>query len=186
MYMTTETQRKQIRPPTRWRVIAYLAVFALFALIVASSWMRPDFKWQETPDWKPALALAEESRAKGDLYEARVLFFRAGRIASLREDWEGLLATACGVKKLDIERGPYSATHTLLVRAMMAAESRQSRVGMSAVARAFASFGQQPAAAMALSRIQPAWPETAQGSVDVHVGACWEPDKAAQAVSIER
>ena len=104
--------------------------------------MRPDFNQQEIPDWRPVLARAEASVEKSELYDARSFYSRAARLASWREDWGGLLAAACGMKMLDNESSPYSNVHTILVRAMMAAESRESRAGIAAVARAFAAMGQ--------------------------------------------
>jgi hypothetical protein len=74
---------------------------------------------------------------------------------------------------LDNESSPYSNVHTILVRAMMAAESRESRAGIAAVARAFAAMGQDKAASMALGRIQMDWPEQIQDSTNVHTGGCW-------------
>jgi hypothetical protein len=76
------------------------------------------------------------------------------------------------MEKLDRRVGSYFNTHTILVRAMMAAESRQSRVGISAVAKAFTSIGEEKAASMVLSRVKTGWPEEAQDSPDVDVGNC--------------
>jgi hypothetical protein len=62
----------------------------------------------------------------------------------------------------------------VLVRAMMAAESRQSRAGIAAVAKAFKSIGQHKAAAMVLGRVRGDWPEqTIQPAVRLE--GCWEP-----------
>lgn len=138
--------------------------------------MRPDIKWQETPDWKPVLALANASREKGDLYEARVLYSRAGRPASWQEDWKGLLAAACGIKKIDSVVGSYFNTHTVLVRAMIAAETEQSRAGIAAVAKAFAAIGEPKAASMVLSRIRSGWPEDMEYAFGSEAGGCWEPN----------
>jgi hypothetical protein len=80
---------------------------------------------------------------------------------------------ACGMKALGNESGPYSNVHTILVRALMAGESRQSRAGMTAVASAFAAMGEDSAASMVLSRIQADWPEDTQDSTNVYTGACW-------------
>jgi hypothetical protein len=125
----------------------------------AGAFMRPDFNRQEIPDWRPVLALAEASVEKGELYDTRSLYSRAAQLASWREDWGGLLAAACGLKLLDNGSGSYVNVHTILVRAMMAAESRQSRAGIAAVARAFAAIGNDKAASMVLGRIQTDWPE---------------------------
>src|SRR5262249_49551156 len=97
----------------------------------------------------------------------------AARLASWRDDWGGLLAAACGMKALDNDSGPYSNVHTILVRAMMAGESRQSRAGMTAVARAFAAMGEGRGASMGLGGIQTFWPEDTQNSTNVYTGTCW-------------
>jgi len=170
--MPQESRLEQDYRPAWWRAIAYLAVILPLLFLVGSLWIRPNSEWQETPDWKPVLALAEASQRKGDLYEARHLYSRAGRLASWREDWKGLLAAACGMEKLERMRGSYFNTHTILVRAMMAAESRQSRVGISAVAKAFSAIGEEKAASMVLSRVQAGWPEEAQHSPNVDGGDC--------------
>jgi hypothetical protein len=156
----------------RWFAFAS-AVFLPFLLLVAFALMRPDFNRQEIPDWRPVLALAEASLEKGELYDARGLYSRAARLASWREDWGGLLAAACGMKVLDNASGSYFNVETILVRAMMAGESRQSRAGIAEVARAFAAIGKDQAASMVLGRIQTDWPEETQDSMNVHTRGCW-------------
>ena len=162
---------EKIAQPVRWWFA--IAVFFLFLFLVGFAWIRPDFNREEIPDWRPVLARAEASLEKSELYDARSLYSRAAQLASWREDWGGLLAAACGMKLLDRDTGPYSNVHTILVRAMMAGESRQSRAGMTAVASAFAAMGQDEAASMALARIQTDWPEEMQDSTNVHTGGCW-------------
>ena len=162
---------KKIAQPRRW--LFAVGVCLSFLFLVGFAWMRPDFNREEIPDWRPVLARAEASLEKSELYDARSLYSRAARLASWREDWGGLLAAACGMKMLDRQSGPYSNVHTILVRAMMAAESGQSREGIAAVARAFAAMGQDEAASMAVGRIQTNWAEAIQDSGNVQTGACW-------------
>jgi hypothetical protein len=162
---------EKIAQPRRWSLA--IGVFLSFLFLVGFAWMRPDFNREEIPDWRPVLARAEASVEKSELYDARSLYSRAAQLASWREDWGGLLAAACGMKMLDKQSGPYSNVHTILVRAMMAAESSQSREGIIAVARAFAAMGQDKAASMTVSRIQTNWPEEIQASGSVQTGACW-------------
>lgn len=181
--MFTEPHLKQARQPSWWRAVTYMAAILPLFFLVASLWIRPDFQWQETPDWKPVLALAEASREKGDLYDARHLYSQAGWLASWREDWQGLLAAACGMKRLDGVRGSYFSTHTILVRAMMAAEAKQSRAGISAVAMAFSAIREPKAASMVLSRIQTGWPDEMQGSVDVDAADCWKATQSVRTVT---
>src|SRR5919106_1418627 len=145
------------QPAKWWRAIAYVAVFIPFLIALVLARMQPDFDGQEAPDWKPMLALAEVMREKGELSNAKDLFSRAGRLAGWREDWAGLLAAACGMKKLDRDSGPHSATHALVARAAVAAETRGSRSGLAAVAKAFAALGEDKAASRVSSRIQDSW-----------------------------
>ena len=157
-----------------WRTLAYLAVFVPYLFILTSSWIFPEFKWQETPDWRPILALAEGALKEGDLYSARSLYSRTARVASWREDWVGLLAAACGIKRLDSRRDAYSSLHTILLRAMIAAESKRDQTGLSAIATAFKSIGEHRAASMVLSRIQQSWATRSDDPVaDTAAQGCW-------------
>jgi hypothetical protein len=144
-----------------WRRIAYLALFLAVLFLGALVWMRRDFSNPEIPDWKPVLALADMAREKGDLYYAKSLYSQVGRLAAWREDWDGLVAAACAMNKLDKRKGRYSPTNVLLLRAMIAAETKQSRSGMIAVSKAFAGLGEDKVASMVLSRIQKNWIEKA-------------------------
>jgi hypothetical protein len=140
--------------------------------VVALAWLRPDFNRTEAPDWRPVLALAEAAQEKGDLYGARHLYLQVDRIASWQQDWSGLMAAACGMKRLDGAAGPYSKTFAILIRAMMAAESKQSRAGIAAVADVLDSMRVHKAASMVLSRIRPDWPQEARAAADSAVAAC--------------
>ncbi len=113
------------------------ASLVVFPVLAALTWTQCDFSGREIPDWKPVLARADAAWGKGDLHDAKHLYLQAGKFAVWRDDWAGLLAAACGVKRLERERGPYSSTNALLLRAMVAAEKRQSRSGLVAVAKAF-------------------------------------------------
>lgn len=171
--MTKERRLEQHYRPGWWRLIAYLAAVLPFLFLVASLWIRPHFKWQETPDWKPVVALADLAWERRDLYEAQHLYTRAGRIASWREEWQGLIAAACGMSRLDGEKGPYSASHTFLLRAMIASEVKRSRTGIAAVAGAFSALGEHKAAAMVLGRMRADWPEEIDESADIGAD-CWK------------
>jgi hypothetical protein len=73
--------------------------------------------------------------------------------------------------KLDNQKGRYSSTNTLLLRAMIAAETKQSRPGMATIAKAFMGLGEDKVASMVLSRIQNDWTEDATDSA--HIPGCW-------------
>jgi hypothetical protein len=168
----------QSRRAARWRTIGYgLAIGSFF--LVALAWIRPDLNRTEIADWRPLLALADAAREKGDLHAARHLYLQVDWIASSQQDWEGLVAAACGIKRLDGAAGPYSKTFAILIRAVMAAESRQSRAGIAAVAKVFAASGQDKAASMVSSRIRPDWPEELLDSSRVAALVCWETDTGA-------
>jgi len=136
-----------------WRAVVYAAIFAPYLFIVASLWMFPEHKWSETPDWRTALAQAEASREDGDLYSAISLYSRTARIASWQDDWKGLLAAACGMRRLD-RKDSHANAHGILVRAMIAAEKSADQIGLSTIAKAFESIGERNAASMVLSRMR--------------------------------
>ena len=169
----------QSRRAARWRKIGYVVVIGPFLLMVALAWLRPDLNRTEIPDWRPVLALADAAWEKGDSYAARHLYLQVDQIASSQQDWPGLVAAACGIKRLDGAEGPYSKTFAILIRATMAAESRQSRAGIAAVAGVFATVGQDKAASMVSSRIRPDWPEELPNSSSVGAVGCWESDTGA-------
>ncbi|HWO40499.1 MAG TPA: hypothetical protein VNO43_01710, partial [Candidatus Eisenbacteria bacterium] len=137
----------------------YAAIGLPIVFLLASVWLNP--KWEEPADWKLVFARAEAARREGNLYEARWLYSQAGRVAFWYRDWQGTLAAACGMKKVDNARDGFFATRTLVVQAMIAAEIRESRAGLMAVAQAFRSLGEDKAAAMTLARVKPGWPADA-------------------------
>jgi len=172
----TSGKGRWVERVTWWRLTGYLMAVAPLLFIVASIWIPSDLTRLESPDWKPAIILADESWTGGDIYEARYLYVRAGQIASWRADWHGLLAAACGMKKMDRGVGPFSNTRQTLVRAMVVAERRQSRAGISAVAKAFAAIGEPEAASMVLSRLRSDWPGEMEDSGDADGKGCWASD----------
>jgi hypothetical protein len=155
-----------------WWAITHRASLLALLVLAALTWTQCDFSGREIPDWKPVLALADATQEKGDLYYAKSLYLQGGRLAVWRDDWAGLLAAACGIKKLERERGPYSSTNALLLRAMVAAEKRQSRSGLVAVAKAFAALGEDNVASMVLSRVGKNWVEKTNESADIVSPGC--------------
>src|SRR5215813_9990303 len=155
-----------------WWAITYPASLLAFLVLAALTWTQCDFSRREIPDWKPVLALADAAQEKGDLYYAKSLYLQGGRLAVWRDDWSGLLAAACGIKKLERERGPYSSINALLLRAMVTAEKQQSRLGLVAVAKAFTALGEDKVASTALSHIGKNWVET-NDSADIVSAGCW-------------
>jgi hypothetical protein len=172
--LAAATHSDQSRRAARWRTIGYVGAIGLFVLMVALVWLRPDLNRTEIPDWRPVLALADAAWEKGDLDAARHLYLQVDQIASSQQDWEGLVAAACGIKRLDGAGGRYSKTFAILIRAVTAAESKQSRAGIAAVAGVFAAVGQDKAAALVSSRIMPDWPEELLDSSSVGAVGCWE------------
>jgi hypothetical protein len=157
-----------------WWAITYRACLLVFLVLAALTWTQCDFSGREIPDWKPVLALADAAWGKGDLYYAKHLYMQAGKFAVWRDDWAGLLAAACGTKKLERERGPYSSTNGLLLRAMVSAEKRQSRSGLVAVTKAFAALGEDKVASMVLSLVGKDWVEKTNDSADIVSPGCWD------------
>ena len=157
-----------------WRAMTYGTSFLAFLVLAALTWTQLGSSRREIPDWKPVLALADAAQEKGDLYYAKSLYLQGGRLAIWRDDWGGLLAAACGIKKMERERGPHSSTNALLLRAMVAAEKKQSRSGLVAVGKAFAALGEDKAASMVLSRVGKDWVEEANDSTDIVSPSCWD------------
>jgi hypothetical protein len=149
-------------------------VLLSFVFLAALAWTRQNLNGREIPDWKPVLALADTARERGDLYYAKSLYLQAGRLAASRDDWAGLLAAACGIKKRDRERGRHSATNMLLLRAMVAAEAKQSGSGMTAVGNAFSELGEDKVASMVLARIRTHWLDETDDSADLASASCGE------------
>jgi hypothetical protein len=150
--------------------IAALAGCLLAAAIFGT---HPEWRRHDPPDWRPLFARAQSAASK-DRYEARYLYVSAARAALWAEDWRGLVAAACGLKKLDGTR-PNDPIHGLLLRAMIAAETRRSREGLAAVAGAFAAMGEAAAAAMVLARAGADWPEeppAAQEAENAFIANC--------------
>jgi hypothetical protein len=161
------------RAAARWRLVIYTAAVLPLLVIVVLARIYPNLNRPEIPDWTPIIARAQESWRKGDLYHARHFYVQAGRIASWREDWIGLIAAACGINRLDGVDGPYSKPFSILIRASIAAEARQSRRGIATVAKAFAALGAEKAASAVLARIQPSWPAERAEPDDIRVAeAC--------------
>jgi hypothetical protein len=148
-----------------------LLVFLVLATLI---WTQCDFSVRKIPDWKPVLALADAAWRKGDLDYAKHLYLQAGKFAVWRDDWAGLLAAACGIKTLESERGPYSSANALLLRAMVAAEKRQSQSGLVAVAKAFAALGEDKVASVVLSLVGNDWVEETNDSADIVSAGCWD------------
>ena len=169
-----QTHSRQNLRGKSWCAVAYPASLAVFPVLAALTWTQCGFSGREIPDWKPILARADEAWGKGDLHDAKHLYLKAGKFAVWRDDWAGLLAAACGIKQLETARGPYSSAHTLLLRAMVAAEKSQSQSGRVAVAKTFAALGEDKAAAMVLSRAGKDEVEETNDSADVVPPGCWD------------
>jgi hypothetical protein len=149
-----------------WRAVAYGVILLFFLFLGLLIGTQRDFRGREIADWKPALALAEAAWERGQLYYAKSLYSQAGQLSARRDDWAGLLAAACGMKKLERQRGRHSETNALLLSAMVAAKTKQSRSGLVAVAKAFTALGQNKVASMVLSHSGKDWIEEANHSAD--------------------
>jgi hypothetical protein len=169
-----QAQFEQNHKENSWRALYPPAVLLLFLFLAVSGWTAWNFSGRETPDWQPTLELAHAARERGDLHYARSLYAQAGRLSAQRDDWAGLLAAACGIKKLERQRGRRSETNALLLKAMSAAKSRQSPSGLVAVASAFSALGHDSVASMVLSHAREDWVEPISNSPDVVWLGCWE------------
>jgi hypothetical protein len=160
------------RLPIGWRAGGYAVAIVPFGFLLALAWLDPDFNRPATPDWQPLLAQAEAAWDRGNVHEARHLYGQVDRIAAWRQDWRGLVAAACGIKKVDGARGVNSKAFQILVRALIAAQHRQSRDGVAAVASVFNALGEPKAAAMVLAQIRSDWPEEATDPSRVAAASC--------------
>lgn len=145
----------QFRTPASRRALASVLIAVSMLLLAAAPWACRDFDRREESDWKAVLALAQAAWQRGDRLEAQSVYLRAARIASWKDDWEGILAAACGMKRLEDVRGYHFNTRSILVLAMISAERSRSAAGLRAVADAFITIGEQEAAAMVLSKVEP-------------------------------
>lgn len=160
-------------------VASLILPFFLLGLLMAS-WWRLSIQEREFHDWRAVFSQAERLREEGDLYQAKVFYSQAGRIANWHQDWQGLLAVTCGMKKLDGAGDPFRMTYALLLRAMVAAERKQSRAGIHAVAKAFTAIGERRSASLTLSRIEKDWAaQTDESSFDAVWWGCWESNETA-------
>ncbi|HET8563796.1 MAG TPA: hypothetical protein VFM35_07995 [Candidatus Binatia bacterium] len=124
-----------------------------FLGLAAKWWTAPRVSERPFRNWKPEVAQAELWKEKGDLYRATTYYAYAAQLASSADDWEGLLAVACGLQKMGKVLEPGMNPHTVLISAMMAAYRKQSNEGLEAVATAFKETGEW-FASLALSYIQ--------------------------------
>jgi hypothetical protein len=170
-------ESQQSRRAAWWRTIGYATAILPFLFMVALAWLRPEFNRSEAPDWKPVVARANAAMEKGDLYEARYLYGQVDQIAAWKEEWEGLIAAACGFTKLDGAPGPYSRSLTILFRAAMIAENKQSRQAMVTIAQAVQVMGKHEAASKIMARIRSDWPQEMQA--DASAPGCFDPDAGA-------
>ena len=161
--------RQNLRARSSW-AISYRASLLAFLVLAALTCTQCDFR--EIPDWKPVLALADAARRRGDLDHAKHLYLQAGKFAVWRDDWAGLLAAAYGIKQL--ERNPYSSANALLLRAMVAAQKKQSQSGLVAVAKAFSTLGENKVASMVLSFVEDDRVEETSGAADIASPGCWD------------
>jgi len=146
---------------TRCRVITYIAAVSPALLLIVVASVYPDLTRTAVPDWRPLISLADEASNRGDQYEARRLYLQVDRVAYWQKDWEGLVAAACRINKLDGVNRPNSKALSILFRASTTAERAQSRQGLATVAKSLALLGSDQAASAVLARIQPSWPNEA-------------------------
>ncbi len=168
------------RTAARCRVITYLSAISPLLLLIVLANIYPDLNRTESPDWRPLISRADEMLNRGDRYEARRLYLYVDRVAYWRKDWEGLIAAACGLNKLDGASRLHSRALAILFRASTIAELSQSRRGLATVAKSFSLLGSDEAASAVLARIQPSWPNEAIDFDDpTLLGGCFQSRAAA-------
>ena len=168
------------RVTARYRVIMYMAAISPLLLLIVLANIYPDLNRTEIPDWRPLISRADETLNRGDRYEARRLYLHVDRVAYWQKDWEGLIAAACGINKLDGVSRPHSRVLAILFRASTTAERAQSRRGLATVAKSFSLLGSDEAASAVLARIQPSWPnEAIEFDNPTLLGGCFRSQAAA-------
>ena len=175
--MFTESHLDKERTPgwgSTLITVGGLVLLLLFFLgLAAKWWTAPRVSEPPFRNWKPEVAQAELWREKGDLYRATTYYAYAAQLASSADDWEGLLAVACGLQKMGNVLEPGMNSHTVLISAMMAAYRKQSNEGLEAVATAFKATGEW-FASLALSYIQESRPgKQAAKHLKNRSEACW-------------
>jgi hypothetical protein len=163
---------KKLPNPVQWRALVYMTMIIACLLFPLAVRMSPQLALQSTADWQDKLQEAENAFRNRDLLSARSLYSQSARVAASNDDWAGILAAACGLKTIESETNSYFATRSVLVRAMTAAQKRQSELGLSAVAKAFDSIGEHNAATMARSRISADMP-SASAEKSPQLWNCW-------------
>jgi hypothetical protein len=151
----------------RWRILTYLAAVSPILILLGMARVYPDINTINSPDWKPLISAADESWASGDRGRARHLYLKAERAAMWRQDWRGLVTTACRLNRLDGVNSPYSKAISILIQASTAAEFERSRRGMTTIAQSLSLLGKEEAAGALLARVQPGWANDTVGVDDL-------------------
>ena len=155
------------------RVITYIMAVSPHLVILVLAGLYPYLNRTEVPDWRPLISVGDQAMNSGDRYEARRLYLQADRVAYWRKDWEGLIAAACRINKLDGVSRPSSKAVSILFRASTTAELVQSYRGLATVALSLSMLGSDAAASAVLSRVQAHWPTEPVRSEDLALLAGW-------------
>ena len=158
--------------PTLTALIGPVLLVLVLLGLPGKWWTVPRLSAPASRNWEPALAQAELSKEKGDLYRAWSYYAESAQLASAADDWQGLLAVACGLQKLGDSLEPSMNSHTMLIRAMVAAHRKHSSEGLEAVAMAFRVTGEW-FASLALSRIQENSPSRNWMAREPEGETCW-------------
>jgi hypothetical protein len=154
---TSSSAKTYGRVAAACRVITYVMAVSPLLLILVLAGLYADFNRSETPDWRPLISVGDKAMTSGDRYEARRLYLQADRVAYWRKDWEGLVAAACRINKLDGVSRPSSKAVSILFRASATAELVQSYRGLATVALSLSMLGSDAASSAVLNRVQPHW-----------------------------
>lgn len=155
------------------RMVAYMAAISSFLLLLFLANRYVELNQTAIPNWKSLLSRGDEALNRGDTYEARRLYLQVDRVAYWRKDWEGLVAAACRVNKLDGINHPSAKAVSILFRASTSAELAQSYRGLATVALSLSMLGSGEAASAVLDRIRPNWAnEPIRADDVVWLGGC--------------
>jgi hypothetical protein len=147
-------------------LITYIAAVSPLLLLIVLARLYPGVNRTDIPDWRPLISLADEASSSGDQERARYFYLQVDRVAYWQKDWEGLVAAACRINKLDGGNRLSRKVVSILLRAATTAELARSRHGIATVAKSLTALGSNEAASAVMARIEPNWPTEAMAFED--------------------
>jgi hypothetical protein len=159
-------------PSSRYVWFRALPLVLLLVLIAGLLFQSPHAFKAPPIEWKKRLTWADGAVRKNDIYGALAIYDQVFREASFAEDWEALLAVACGLIKLRRLRGIGLTAETVLVRIIPTAAEQHSWRAVRCAAKGLKSLGVADIASATLSRIPEDWLAENDGNESQQGDAC--------------